>query len=149
MNIKVFKTNSNGKIEFTRCELEKLLNEIYNEGYAAGEKHMKETYWTWTPTVTTPTLPITYTTTTTPIHNLRSEDNSTKATVSVNNEVPKTYTVEAGPAGIDGAPNFSALATAVEEILNSTFNPKTFEAAAAIQPKNDAFTNLAKELQGL
>ena len=161
MNIKVFKTNNNGKIEFTRCELEKLLNEIYNEGYAAGEKHTKETYWTWTPTptVTSPTLPITYTTTTTPIHNLRCE-NGSQSTVSNNNETPKTYTcindtgigetkgVE-GTHGIADMSNFNALATAVEGILNSAFDPKTFKATAAIQPKTDAFTNLAKELQGL
>ena len=44
MSIKVFQTNKSGKIEFTRCELEKLLNEIYNEGYRDGEG----TRWTWT-----------------------------------------------------------------------------------------------------
>ena len=64
--VKVFQTNAHGKIEFSRNELENLLNEIYNDGYAAGEKHMRETYWTWSPTLTgittTPqTLPITYT----------------------------------------------------------------------------------------
>lgn len=32
MIIKVFETNNNGKIEFTREELEKLLNNIYAEG---------------------------------------------------------------------------------------------------------------------
>ena len=44
MSVKVFQTNKSGKIEFTRCELEKLLNEIYNEGYRDGE----DTRWTWT-----------------------------------------------------------------------------------------------------
>ena len=44
MSVKVFQTNKAGKIEFTRCELEKLLNEIYNEGYRDGE----DTRWTWT-----------------------------------------------------------------------------------------------------
>lgn len=48
MSIKVFQTNKAGKIEFTRCELEKLLNETYNEGYCDGEAHAKNTYWTWT-----------------------------------------------------------------------------------------------------
>lgn len=48
MSVKVFKTNKAGKIEFTRCELEKLLNEIYREGYTDGENHAKSTYWTWT-----------------------------------------------------------------------------------------------------
>lgn len=32
MKVKVFQPNRNGKIEFTRAELEKLLNEIYEEG---------------------------------------------------------------------------------------------------------------------
>ena len=44
MSVKVFQANKAGKIEFTRCELEKLLNEIYNEGYRDGEG----TRWTWT-----------------------------------------------------------------------------------------------------
>lgn len=48
MSIKVFKANKAGKIEFTRCELEKLLNETYHEGYIDGEKHAKSNYWTWT-----------------------------------------------------------------------------------------------------
>lgn len=48
MSVKVFQTNKAGKIEFTRCELEKLLNETYNEGYRDGENHAKNTYWTWT-----------------------------------------------------------------------------------------------------
>ena len=33
MKIKVFNFNSNGKVEFTREELENLLNEVYNYGY--------------------------------------------------------------------------------------------------------------------
>ena len=48
MSVKVFKTNKVGKIEFTRCELEKLLNETYREGYTDGENHAKSNYWTWT-----------------------------------------------------------------------------------------------------
>lgn len=62
MTVKVFQTNKNGKIEFTRAELEKLLNEVYSDGYKAGEAHMRENYWTWSPslTTTTQTLPITY-----------------------------------------------------------------------------------------
>ena len=53
MSIKVFKTNKAGKIEFTRCELEKLLNETYREGYTDGENHAKSNYWTWSsPSIT-------------------------------------------------------------------------------------------------
>lgn len=32
MKVKVFEVNQKGKIEFTRAELEKLLNEVYTEG---------------------------------------------------------------------------------------------------------------------
>ena len=58
MSIKVFKTNKAGKIEFTRCELEKLLNETYREGYTDGENHAKSNYWTWTsPSITLTNTP--------------------------------------------------------------------------------------------
>lgn len=33
MKVKVFTTNSNDKIEFTREELETLLNEVWQDGY--------------------------------------------------------------------------------------------------------------------
>lgn len=55
MMVKVFQTNKNGKIEFTKKELETLLNEIYWDGYRANST------WTWTtpfsyPTCTTTNL---------------------------------------------------------------------------------------------
>lgn len=34
---KVFTPNANKKVEFTKEELEKLLNEVYNEGYTDGK----------------------------------------------------------------------------------------------------------------
>lgn len=58
MSVKVFKTNKAGKIEFTRYELEKLLNETYREGYTDGENHAKSNYWTWTsPSITLTNTP--------------------------------------------------------------------------------------------
>lgn len=42
MIVKVFQTNKNGKIEFTKEELETLLNEVYWDGYRANSA------WTWT-----------------------------------------------------------------------------------------------------
>ena len=44
--VKVFTTNSNGKIEFTKDELEKLLNEVWQDGYDSNKS-----LW-WTPTTT-------------------------------------------------------------------------------------------------
>ena len=61
MIVKVFQKNKNGKIEFTKEELETLLNEIYWDGYRANS--------TWT----TPSYPI-YTTT-------NSKTNTTAITV--------------------------------------------------------------------
>lgn len=37
--IKVFNLNKEGKIEFTKEELEKLLNETYEDGYLEGKSH--------------------------------------------------------------------------------------------------------------
>ena len=49
MKVKVFQPNSHGKIEFTRAELEKLLNEIYDGGFRDGEIAQREkSIWTWT-----------------------------------------------------------------------------------------------------
>ena len=42
MIVKVFQTNKNGKIEFTKEELETLLNEVYWDGYR------NNSIWTWT-----------------------------------------------------------------------------------------------------
>lgn len=39
---KVFTTNSNGKVEFTKDELEKLLNEVWQDGYDSNKSH----WWT-------------------------------------------------------------------------------------------------------
>lgn len=48
MKVKVFESNQKGKVEFTRAELEKLLNEIYMDGYREGETHARSNTWTWT-----------------------------------------------------------------------------------------------------
>lgn len=42
--IKVFNLNKEGKIEFTKEELEKLLNETYEDGYREGKSYT----YTWT-----------------------------------------------------------------------------------------------------
>ncbi len=47
--VKVFTTNKEGKIEFTKQELETLLNEVWNDGY---NRH--GSYWWTHPTITTP-----------------------------------------------------------------------------------------------
>lgn len=46
MKVKVFEFDKNGKISFTKNELEKLLNEVYDSGYDDGKR--SSNYWTWT-----------------------------------------------------------------------------------------------------
>ena len=49
MKVKVFQPNSHGKIEFTRAELEQLLNVVYDGGFRDGEIAQREkSTWTWT-----------------------------------------------------------------------------------------------------
>lgn len=49
MKVKVFRPNSNGKIEFTLNELEELLNEVYSEGFDDGESNgANKSSYTWT-----------------------------------------------------------------------------------------------------
>ena len=47
--VKVFMPNEKGKIEFTKEELELLLNEVWNDGY-----YRQSPYWWQSPTITTP-----------------------------------------------------------------------------------------------
>lgn len=48
--VKVFTTNSDGKIEFTKDELEKVLNEVWQNG-----RNSTSSYW-WTSPTITPTV---------------------------------------------------------------------------------------------
>ena len=52
--IRVFTPNEKGKIEFTKSELEKLLNEVYQDGHRDGKN---DSY-----TITTPSYPFTWAT---------------------------------------------------------------------------------------
>lgn len=68
MKVKVFQTNNQGKVEFTRAELEKLLNEMYTEGYKDGEASGRSQNLTWTTPYISPTpycRDVVYTTSTT------------------------------------------------------------------------------------
>ena len=49
--VRIFIANKDGKIEFTKQELETLLNEVWNDGYNRNYSH----WWAWaSPTITTP-----------------------------------------------------------------------------------------------
>lgn len=158
MNVKVFQTNANGKIEFSRNELEKLLNEVYNDGYSAGEKHMRETYWTWSPSIltggtitSTQSLPITYAneSSTTAIDNLKAI-NADKTTTNGVAECAKT--IEAKPNTWETVTASAASAVASANELDSIINQlltgaKRGEIFTSNRP--DVFSALDKELKNL
>ena len=58
---KTFKTNKNGKIEFTKRELEKLLDEIWRDGYNSNNTYTWSSPYWWPTTTTYPYNPITWT----------------------------------------------------------------------------------------
>ena len=135
MSIKVFQTNANGKIEFTRCELEKLLNETYDEGYRAGENQAKGQCVTEKlddicakaaiETKVTPT-----------------NHNGAKAAVTtcINNEPPRTYTIDLGK---NSDFDFDSMAKLLGEVLYG--HPKQ----SAHGELTDPFVSLEKELSGI
>lgn len=141
MKVKVFYPNREGKIEFTRQKLEKLLDEVYREGQKDCNCSKS---WTWTTpyyngsltsnsttntTVTTPNLSTaTYTTGNTAIDNF-------KADTTVNNKEVKLYsiTMKLNEADVNKA------AEAIKTMLDQ-------KGALTPQKIEDVFSGLAKEL---
>ena len=158
MNVKVFQTNTNGKIEFSRSELENLLNEVYNDGYKAGEKHMRETYWTWSPNIltggtitNTQTLPVTYanessTTAITPIDNLKAI-NTDKITANGAADCEKT--IKINPVNWKAVTTSTVASTnELDSIINQLLTgAKKNEIFTSNRP--DVFNALDKELKNL
>lgn len=146
MKVKVFQPNHYGKIEFTRAELEKLLNEVYSDGYREGEFNARSHTWTWTsPYIynndlgTTATLsstnapPLTINSNTTqPIDKLTCSYDS--ATDKNDTSVTKHSTVDVGPISIDRE--------AARKYISDTVTALHRAQAAP----GDVFANLEKEL---
>lgn len=163
MSIKVFQTNKAGKIEFTRCELEKLLNETYKEGYNDGECHAKRDYWTWTSPSVYPTPRLndivycssddsntatsTATISTATSDNITLTSNKTNATNAINtSNASGAYEVKT-PFG-----DLSTLSSVIEEILSKDadsmfLHPSLNGAKRAVE--KEPFANLKKELKEL
>jgi hypothetical protein len=151
MSVKVFQTNKAGKIEFTRCELEKLLNETYKEGYADGEAHAKKDYWTWiSPAVTTNYPSISYSNSTRAIDDLTC---GTTATNCISNENGKILAVaepkdaiKVESTAVTNAPKTNA---ATVEAKGMTFNLDEVNKLASALFSSDLFgtinTNGAKK----
>lgn len=177
MMVKVFQSNANGKIEFTRAELEKLLNEVYKKGYDTGACDTKQNYWTWTsPYISTTNLrtpEVTYATnTSTSIDNLRC-DNACKVetseptkcaadaletkkdnsyTISASSVVPGSITVQLNDAG-ENSTSIN-LAKSIDDIVNALFsgNPNAVKTGTISSERSDASTphdRLARELRYL
>ena len=142
MKVKVFQPNYNGKIEFTRAELEKLLNETYTDGFRDGEAYQREkSNWTWTSPyvnscdgITLTNAVDTKTTADKTIPNCNADKISTlNATQAVDKEIKNnpSYTVK-----VNG--------TDISKFVNDIFGAR----ASNSVPENvvDAFDKLAKEL---
>ena len=87
MKVRVFYPNKENKIEFTKQQLEKLLDEVYEEGRAKG---YDQGYAASRPvTINYPYTPYWYTTNTTPIITCNGGDYSTtsSATISTENRI--------------------------------------------------------------
>ena len=132
MKVKVFQPNSHGKIEFTRAELEKLLNEVYDGGFRDGEAAQREkSSWTWTPPfVYNNDLGITTTSGTNKPLTINSSDTQPidKLTCTYDNAANKTVN------SIDR----EAIEKHVTQVIESI--------GRAQAAPGDVFTNLAKEL---
>lgn len=137
MKVKVFQSNHNGKIEFTRVELEKLLNEVYTDGYNEG----KASHQTWTNPhisscdgITLINTVDTKTATNKTDSNYISTSNATlNSTNTIDNQIKSnpSYTVK-----VNG--------TDISKLVNDIFGARASNNA----PENvvDAFDKLSKEL---
>lgn len=144
MKVKVFQSNHNGKIEFTRAELEKLLNEVYTDGYNEG----KSSHWTWTSPYLNSTLcsndSATIASTKTEIDKdllaqiscaTESKAEAPQITTTNNSTKPNAYTVTMKCSEAD----INKAADALRELLNV---PNALSTAKI----DDAFAKLSKEL---
>lgn len=145
MMVKVFEANYNGKIEFTREDLEKLLNEVYNTGYREGRDSHS---WTWTNPYLNSALrsndSATITGTNAKINKdllaqisgtTESKVEEPKITATNNSTNPNAYTITMKYNEAD----FNKAADALREFLNA---PHALSTAKI----DDAFTKLSKEL---
>lgn len=147
MKVKVFQPNSHGKIEFTRVELEKLLNEVYDGGFRDGEAAQREkSTWTWTP-------PYVYSdniTLTNGTNCTNTIDNHTqpidKLTCTYNTATSKNDTPTAKNATVDIAPISITLGNMDREAARKHINDTVAALRCAQAAPGDVFTNLAKEL---
>ena len=136
MKVKVFRFNCNGKIEFTRAELEKLLNEIYEEGKRDCESNHPCTctspYINMTPCFNND---IVYTTNTTEAQNENTSVETAQSTIPNPKEDINEYCVSVKFNNNDN------IAKAINDIIKNT--SKSIRPSQRVE---DVFDTLAKEL---
>jgi hypothetical protein len=151
MKVKVFQPNSHGKIEFTRAELEKLLNEVYDAGFRDGEAAQREkSTWTWTsPYRYNDSITLTNGTncTNTIDNHTQPIDKLTCTYDSVTNindtSIAKNTTIDVAPVSITMKQLNEEDRKRVGEELTKLLNANR---ALRAHEVNDVFSNLAKEL---
>lgn len=147
MKVKVFQPNSHGKIEFTRTELEKLLNEVYDSGFRDGEAAQREkSTWTWTsPYVYSDNITLSDSANCT-----NTIDNHTqpidKLTCTYDSTTDKKDTSIAKSAAVDVAPVSVILNNMDREAASKHIGDAVAALCRAQVASSDVFTNLAKEL---
>lgn len=134
MKIKVFEPNRYGKIEFTRAELEKLLNEVYTDGYKEGEYDARSRSWTWISPSNTSTGANFIT------NNAAIDENKT---VSDNSNVLATKVDTASTVNDTATYTIEASGSISDVDLNKLVNDIFISDSKKIE---DAFDKLAKEL---
>lgn len=150
MKVKVFQTNHNGKIEFTPAELEKLLNETFEEGHREGCRDSRfngnfGNFEKWPKNDSNVnSVPyhqeLTITPTEKSVSQSVNETASASTTVGSDSNMgtiaaPLTCSIKVSDA------DMQALAKSIEEIISEASKVIDFS-----KPSNDVFTNLAKEL---
>lgn len=110
--IKCFYPNKDGKIVFTKKELENLLDEVYKQGYNDAPRYTSYPYWWYSPITTTPY----YTTC----------DASDISSITLKNDDPISYTTVHGTVG-NSDKSYTTLNTIVGDSLNGQTDSYTIK----------------------
>lgn len=126
MKVKVFRPNSNGKIEFTLNELEELLNEVYSEGFDDGESNgANKSSYTWT----APGIGTWYT-------EIKPTLINDVAMAEQEKKIAETSSKNSPKGGRPDSVYFDSVAKAITDLVRN----------AGIKAKPSCFDELAKEL---
>lgn len=97
MKYKILQLDANGRISFTKEELEKLLDEVYDNGYADGRKTCQYPYWYWKPSWATTSINTIQSDKTIPSENYKiyvGDDPNATTTTTANTDFAPHWTAE-------------------------------------------------------